>query len=285
MSPRLFTIETARAMLRERRADGHKGTFGTALLICGSEAMGGCAALAAKACLRSGAGKVVVHVPASLRTIVMIAVPEAVLSIDADITGQRFTMPPAGQFQAVGIGPGLGCDTATGRAVADELHQCTDTPHVIDADALNLLARSADWPQRMSPAFVLTPHLGELARLAGAVVSEAEHMETAARLSTMCGAVIVAKGHPTHTALPDGDVVTNTTGSDAIATAGSGDVLTGIITGLLAQGYPPEEAAPLGVFLHGLAGDIAARRLGHHSVIASDITEHLPQAFLSVTAP
>lgn len=272
-------------MLRERRADGHKGTFGTALLICGSETMGGCATLAAKACLRSGAGKVVVHVPSSLRTIVMTAVPEAVLSIDADTSGQRFTMPPAGRFQAVGIGPGLGCDTATSRAVTDELRQRADVPHVIDADALNLLARSADWPQRMSPAFIPTPHLGELARLASVEVSEAERIETAARLSTMSGAVIVAKGHPTHTALPDGGVVTNTTGSDAIATAGSGDVLTGIITSLLAQGYPPEEATPLGVFLHGLAGDIAAQRLGHHSVIASDIIEHLPQAFLSVTTP
>ncbi|MBP3228076.1 MAG: NAD(P)H-hydrate dehydratase [Bacteroidaceae bacterium] len=279
-TPRLFTSADARALLRPRPADGHKGTFGTALLVCGSRTMGGCAVLAARACLRSGAGKAVLHVPESLRAVVMAAVPEAVVSLDADPMGDVFTAMPAGRFDAIAVGPGLGQSPATARALLDGMAAHGTTPHVIDADALNLLAATPHWTDRLPARAVLTPHPGELARLAGRTIPEAERLETAREMAIRTGAVVVAKGHPTHIAMPNGTTYTNTTGSDAIATAGSGDVLTGITAGLLAQGYAPEAAAPLAVYLHGLAGDLAAQSLGHHSVIASDIADYLPQAFL-----
>ena len=279
----LFTLADARDLLRSRPSDGHKGTFGTALLICGSRQVGGCAVLAARACLRSGVGKVVVHVPESLRMVVMTAVPEAVVSIDSSELGDAFTAIPEGHFDAVGIGPGIGLSSATEAALSDELLTRKDTPHVIDADALTLLARNTDWASHLPVQSVLTPHLGELGRLASAKLQEDMRLSTAITIAREAQCCIVAKGHPTYTITSQTKVFTNTTGTDALATAGSGDVLTGIITSLLAQGYPADEAAPLGVFLHGLAGDFAAHSFGNHSVTASDIINFLPQAFLRLT--
>ena len=278
-----FTLADARNLLRPRPSDGHKGTFGTALLICGSRQVGGCAVLAARACLRSGVGKVVVHVPESLRMVVMTAVPEAVMSIDSSAVGDTFTAIPEGHFDAVGIGPGIGLSPATEAALSDELRTRKDTPHVIDADALTLLALNTDWKTLLPSQSVLTPHLGELGRLASANLQEKARLSTAKGLARNAKCHIVAKGHPTYTITSEAKVYANTTGSDAIATAGSGDVLTGVITSLLAQGYPTDDAALLGVFLHGLAGDLAAQSLGNHGVTASDIIEFLPQAFQSLT--
>ncbi len=283
MTPELptFTIQAARALLRPRPADGHKGTFGTAMLVCGSHTIGGCAILAAKACLRSGVGKVVVHVPESLRQIVMSGVPEAIVSLDENAQAGFFTKSPKGSYKAIGVGPGLGLADATAKALENLFVEHSLIPHVVDADAIRLLPNLSDTSIIPEKA-ILTPHLGELSCLVGEPVNDPDRLNVARLLARNLHRVIIAKGHPTYVIDTDGSVNENTTGSDAIATAGSGDVLTGIITALLAQGYAPYDAAKLGTFLHGLAGDMAATHLGHHSVIASDIINHLPQAFLSL---
>lgn len=243
--------------------------------------MGGCAVLAARACLRSGVGKVVLHVSESLVTVVMTAVPEAVVSV-GDESGDRMLSATFLQhFDAIAIGPGIG----TGASAVEKVQQCLtqvreDVPQVIDADALNVLSQQADWPDMLPQKSVLTPHLGELSRLAHAHLTEKLRLDTAIKMARLSRSFLIAKGHPTYVVSPEGAVSANTTGTDAIATAGSGDVLTGILAGLLAQGYTPEDASRLGVFLHGLAGDIAASKLGHHSVVASDIVDSLPEAFL-----
>ncbi len=277
-----FTIESARSLMRPRPIDGHKGTFGTALLVCGSWQVGGCAVLAARACLRSGVGKVVVHVPEGLRQVLMTAVPEVVVSVNVADQPRTFTTPTVGRFQSVAVGPGIGLEPATKDGLIALLQMYKDLPHIIDADALTLLSGIEDWHKLLPTSSILTPHLGELSRLAGRPLKEADRLEAAKALSQSAKCVIIAKGHPTYTVLPNGITYENTTGSDAIATAGSGDVLTGIIAALLAQGYAIEAAAPLSVFLHGLAGDFAAQRLGHHSVTATDIINYLPQAFLAL---
>lgn len=214
----------------------------------------------------------------------MTAVPEAVVSIDESEAGDAFTAVPQGTFDAVGIGPGLGLSSDTEKALFEEIHLRKDTPHVLDADALTLLARHKDWKNLLPAQAVLTPHLGELGRLVSTTLHEETRLTTAHEIACAARCQLVAKGHPTYTVTPERKVFVNTTGSNAIATAGSGDVLTGIIVSLLAQGYASNKAAPLGVFLHGLAGDIAAKELGNHSVIASDIIDYLPQAFRCITA-
>ncbi|MBR1837977.1 MAG: NAD(P)H-hydrate dehydratase [Bacteroidaceae bacterium] len=278
-----FTYHEAAASLLPRPVEGHKGTFGTALLVCGSETMGGCAVLAARACLRSGVGKVVVHVPECLRLLIMQSVPEAIVSVDRGGDGNHLSTIPHGEYQAIAIGPGIGLADATRQALMAHLQQASDTPYVIDADALTLLAQEPKRSALLPPRCVLTPHFGELKRLMPSLTDVRDRLKAATELARSFRCHIVAKGHPTHTIMPAGDIITNTTGSDAIATAGSGDVLTGIIVGLLAQGYDLTTAATLGVYLHGLAGDLAAAALGHHSVVASDIIDYLPQAFLHIS--
>lgn len=277
-----FTLADAREMLRLRPADGHKGTFGTALFVCGSYAIGGCAILAARACLRSGVGKVYIHVPRSLREVVMTAVPEAVLSIDSGQSGTIITEVPKGPFNAIAIGPGIGTDDYTAEALFRSFKHYGNIPHIIDADALNILSQYHEWGSGLPHGAIITPHLGELSRLLKIEVADKDRQTYAQQAADTGEAVIVAKGHPTFVASKGTELSANTTGTDAMATAGSGDVLTGVITALVAQGYPADEAARLGVFVHGLAGDIAAEKLGHYGVIASDIVDNLPLAFMSI---
>lgn len=252
-------------MLRPRPQDGHKGTFGHALLVAGSRGMAGAAILSAESCLRSGVGKLSIVTPEVNRPLLQVAVPEAIVVDEAT----------SGTYTAMGIGPGIGIDE---ERMMQYLRKTVQTPCVIDADGLNTLATFPALQALIRPDTILTPHPKEAERLFGG--NDEEHV---AVFSRQHGVYIVLKGHPTHVYTPQGEVVRLCVGNSGMATAGSGDVLTGIITGMLAQGYVSFEAALLGVWLHGIAGDFAAQELGEHSMLARDITRHLPDAFKQLT--
>lgn len=255
----------------------HKGTMGNALLIAGTEGMAGAAVLASKACLRSGVGKLTALTPRCNTTVMQISVPEAVLAIDQE--NYYSEAVAADEFDAVGIGPGLGKQEGSALALMSQLQQ-TQCPVVLDADALNMLGSHGTWISQLPDNMILTPHPRELDRLASTTChSDSERLAVARDMAESLRAYIVLKGHYTALCLPDGNVVFNTTGNSGMATAGSGDVLTGIITGLLARGYSRKNACLTGIYLHGLAGDIAAARVGKECMMASDIIAALPEAF------
>ena len=265
-------------MIRQRGKFDHKGTFGHALLVAGSFGKVGAAILAAKACLRSGVGLLTVHAPRKACDILQITVPEAMVSADRhDFNFSGLDHIPE-KVSAIGMGCGLGIHGCTTAGIR-ELFKQVAHPMVIDADGLNTLARNPELIDQMPPKTILTPHLKEFER----VFSEAEnHFERLDILRERCQArnvICVLKGAHSAVALPDGRVYFNMTGNPGMATAGSGDVLTGVITGVLAQGYQPEEAAILGVYIHGLAGDIACEGESEESLVASDIVSNLGRAF------
>jgi NAD(P)H-hydrate epimerase len=266
-----------RACLLQRDAFSHKGTMGNALLIAGSYGMAGAAVLAAQACLRSGVGKVTVHSPKKNVIVLQTAVPEAVLQIDREETTFSEAVDTE-DFQAVGIGPGLGTTEQTSIAMIAQLRR-TQCPLVCDADAINMLANHHAWIQQLPKDIILTPHPGEFDRLEGHSADSYERLSKARDLAQRLQAYVILKGHYTALCCPDGHIVFNTTGNAGMATAGSGDVLTGIITALLARGYAHRDACIVGMYLHGLAGDMAAREVGEESLIASDIIRFLPSAF------
>ena len=272
--------ENVRALYRPRHPFAHKGQMGQALVIAGCYGMAGAAILTTKACLRAGAGKVTVHSPKRNVPILQTAVPEAVLSIDREET--IFTEGVATEdFNAVGIGPGLGTSEQTAITLIAQLRR-TQCPLVVDADALNILANRRAWLQQLPKGIILTPHPKELDRMEGKCVDSYERLTKARELAERLQGYVILKGHHTAICMPDGHVVFNSTGNAGMATAGSGDVLTGIITALLARGYERPAACMLGVYLHGLAGDLAAAELGEESLMASDIINYLPKAFLRI---
>lgn len=267
-----------RGMLKPRSPFAHKGSMGQAFIIAGSYGMAGAAVLATKACLRAGAGKVTVHTPKRNVSILQNCVPEAVLQIDHEET--TFTEAVSTeQFQALAIGPGLGTTDQTAVALIAQLRRTT-CPIVADADALNILANRRAWLQQLPKGIILTPHPKELERLEGQCIDSYERLTKARNLAEHLEGYVLLKGHYSALCLPDGRVVFNPTGNAGMATAGSGDVLTGIICGLLARGYSQQEACSIGMYLHGLAGDLAAQELGEESLIASDLIRYLPKAFL-----
>ena len=256
----------------------HKGDMGNALIVAGSYGMAGAAVLATKACLRSGAGKVTVCTPRRNNAIMQVSVPEAVMCIGKDDSYFSEAVDSSG-FDAVGIGPGLGQQETSAIALITQIRR-TQAPIVIDADGLNMLASHRAWLQQLPKGIVLTPHPREFERLAGSHFSDSyERLSSARDMAERLQAYIILKGHYSALCMPDGKVVFNTTGNSGMATAGSGDVLTGIITGLLARGYNQTDACMLGMYLHGLAGDLAAKELGVECLVASDIIKFLPQAF------
>lgn len=263
-----ITLDFLRSILRQRPADGHKGTFGQALIIAGQWGMAGASVLAARSCLRSGVGKVCVCIPRRNNDILQTSVPEAVLLHDAsDVRFSRAVDISA--YEAVAIGPGLGTHEETATAFHEQLLKTGNTPLVLDADALNILAGHPEWAADVPDNVILTPHGGELARLRRADID----------LSRF---VVVMKGHPTLVLMPhcqQEKAYLCPWGGSGMATAGSGDILTGIIAALLAQGYSSREAALLGVSLHALAGDAAARVLTEYCVTASSLVDYLPAAF------
>lgn len=270
-----------RALLHPRNDFAHKGMMGNAFLVAGSAGMAGAAVLAAKACMRSGAGKVIVRTPRDNAVMMQVSVPEAVLMTDPD--DKAFTEPVDTEyFDALGIGPGLGQTENTAIAVISQLRRCA-CPIVADADALNVIANHRAWVQQLPKGIILTPHPKELDRIAGTICNGGyDRLRKAMELADRVNGYVILKGHYSALCLPNGRVYFNSTGNSGMATAGSGDVLTGIITGLLARGYERKDACLLGMYLHGLAGDLAARDLGKESLIASDIIAYLPKAFLKL---
>ncbi len=254
----------------------HKGTFGHVLLVAGSYGKMGAAILSARACLRSGAGLVTAHIPQQGVACMQPAFPEAMVSVDAN--NELFSAPPSGleRYNVVAVGPGIGTDETTIAALEQLLNRCT-APMVIDADAINCLAKSKNLIDDVPPNSIITPHYKEFERLAGIWADDFERMEKQRQFSLEHHVIVVFKGAHTTISFPDGSVFFNTTGNVGMATAGSGDVLTGIIAGLLAQGLSPQEAALCGVFLHGRAGDMAFADKGN-SLIASDIVEGIAAA-------
>ena len=267
-------------LLRPRSPFAHKGDMGHALLVCGSYGMAGAAVLATEACLRSGAGKVTIHTPKRNVPILQMTVPETIVHIDRDETIFSEALP-TDQFQALGIGPGIGTADQTGIAMITQLRRA-QCPAVVDADALNILSTHRSWMQQLPKGLILTPHPKEFERLEGQCVDSYERLTKARQLAERIQGYVVLKGHHTAICMPDGHVAFNSTGNAGMATAGSGDVLTGIITGLLARGYSPADACRVGVYLHGLAGDLAAQDIGEESLIARDTIRYLPKAFLAM---
>ncbi len=272
------------AKLPKRPADAHKGTFGLALIVGGSRGMSGAVALAGMAALRSGAGLVRLAVTESVLDVVAAIEPSYMtVPLPADLQGRLAVEATEQLFElaetatAVAIGPGLGRSAGLDKLVG-RLYRRLDKPLVVDADALNALAIQPKSLRRPAGPRVLTPHPGEFARLAGEKLQGEAREAAAIEMAAQCGVVVVLKGH--QTLVTDGQRRSiNATGNPGMATGGSGDVLTGLITALMAQGLSPYDAARLGVHLHGLAGDLAAAELGETSMIASDLVRFLPQAF------
>ena len=273
--------------VRKAEADSSKANYGRALLITGSPGMTGSGCLASMAALRSGAGLVYTGVPGSLSHIYGAALTEPVV-IPLEDGGSGFLAAESvgwildnmGRMDVVAIGPGLtACEGVKG--VVNKLICKSKVPLVLDADALNVLSGNAGVLKKSGVDIVITPHPGEMSRLTGIETGriQEDRLETACRFAMEYKVTVVLKGSRTVVALPDGRAFVNPTGNAGMATAGAGDVLTGIIAGLMAQGVGAGDAAVAGVYLHGLAGDMSALSSGLHSLTAGDLIDHLPGAF------
>jgi len=266
-----------RQLLKPRKRFAHKGTFGHGLLIAGSYGMAGASILAAKACLRSGIGLLTVHVPIHNHDLLQISVPEAI--VQTDIHERYFAQPThLNRYQALAIGPGLGQEEDTALAMMEQIQGST-LPLVLDADAINILSTHRNWLSRIPKRCILTPHLGELERLVGKCMDSYERLTKVKELAAYLQSYIIVKGAWTVIVTPEGTFRFNPTGNPGMATGGSGDVLTGILLALLAQGYTQEEACLAGVYIHGLAGDIAAEEKTQMGMTAGDIVTALPSAW------
>lgn len=277
-----YTIELdgANELLKSRKKNDHKGTFGHALMIAGSFGKVGAASLSARAALRSGAGLVTVHAPRCAYQILQISFPEAMVETDGHeyVWSENYDLE---KYKAIGIGPGIGTNDLTVNAFK-ELLEKYDKPLVLDADALNILSENDKLFDLVPKNSILTPHPKEAERLFGEFENSFERLEKLRAIAVAKKFFILLKGANSVVLTPQGKAIFNKTGNPGMATAGSGDVLTGIITGLLAQGYSAEEAAVLGMYIHGLAGDIASNDMEHESLIAGDILNYLGKAFKSV---
>lgn len=260
-------------------AAAHKGTQGHALIIAGSYGKMGAAVLAAKAAIRTGCGLVTAFIPECGYEILQIAIPEVMVITDVAqryLSDIKFQIKP----QAIAIGPGVGQEQVTQKVLYQFLIFNT-IPLVVDADALNCIALNKNWLDLLVPKTILTPHPKELERLIGPWENDVEKFEKTIAFSKHYKLIVVMKGAPTH--IIDGSsIYKNTTGNAALATAGSGDVLTGMVTSLLAQSYEPIHAAIVAVYLHGLTADIAIPGTGTQSFIASDIISNIGRAFVTL---
>ena len=265
-----------RSFLRERAPFTVKRDYGSLLLMAGSKGMMGAAIMAARSALKSGVGLVTVHSASSGYPILQTAVPEAMFEPDRN-ENIIIDMTPHHAHQVIGVGPGIGSQDATINALEDLLKNA-GAPLVLDADALNCLAKRPALLSLLPPYTVITPHAAEFDRLFGEQNSGEERLRKAIEMAKYYNIIIVLKGHYTACVRPGGKVFFNSTGNPGMATAGSGDVLTGVISAFIAQGMRPEIAASVGVFVHGLAGDMAAEELGEFGVVASDIANYIGRA-------
>ena len=267
-----------RSLIKPRDPKAYKGTFGHALLYAGSHGMAGAAVLSARACLRSGVGLLTVCSPSCNNDILQISVPEAMTVASDDL----YANTDLSRYNAIGAGPGLGQGDSQA-AILEKLLKSTSCPMVLDADALNIMACSRYLLEYVPAGAVFTPHPGELQRLVGTATNRDDLIQKAKAMAVENSITVVVKGAPTVTIAPNGKMYVNTTGNPGMATGGSGDVLTGMVLALLAQGYESEQAALIAVYIHGLAGDIAARRLSMTAMTSADIADSLPAAWLQMT--
>ena len=263
-----------KGLLKVRDPQAHKGCFGHALLYAGSYGMAGAAVLSAKACMRSGVGLLTVCTPPANNDILQVSVPEAMVKLTDDMYAQS----DLSRYSAIGAGPGLGKGESQ-TALLDKLLKNATCPSVLDADALNIISQNNYLLDYVPSGSVITPHPGELARLTGKADNWSQMAEKAIALARSTGITVVIKGAPTVTVSPDGKAYINTTGNAGMATGGSGDVLTGIVLSLLAQGYSAIDSATIAVFIHGLAGDMAAQDLSQTAMTSADIITFLHQAW------
>jgi hydroxyethylthiazole kinase-like uncharacterized protein yjeF len=264
-------------LLRPLDPKSHKGTFGHALIIGGSYGKIGSVCLSAKAALKTGCGLVTVFLPECGYPVIQGFIPEAMVIADDNekhVSRIYFDISP----QAIAIGPGIGQELVTQKAFHEFLKR-NKMPLVIDADALNILSLNKSWLDLVPENSILTPHPKEFERLVGKTKSEKQKLEKAAGFSNKHKVILVLKGAPTKIVSKE-KLFENTTGNAALATAGTGDVLTGMITSLIAQGYNATDAAIIGVYLHGLTADIALPDTGRQSFLASDVIDNIGKAYL-----
>lgn len=273
----LLTKNDIQPLLHRRNRVAHKGVFGHALVIAGSYGKVGAAVLAANACMRSGVGLLTVNVPKCAYEIIQVSLPEAMVISDAEQNFITETIHTE-KFDAIGVGSGIGLEKQT-QNVLKMLIQNAQTPLVFDADAINIIAENKTWLGFVPRNSIFTPHPKEFERMAGKVENSFERLKLQRDFSIKNNVYVVLKGAHTSISCPNGQVFFNSTGNPGMATGGAGDVLTGIITSLLAQHYSSLHASLLGVYLHGLAGDFAAETKTEECMIAGDIIENLPAAF------
>lgn len=276
-----FMIERSdvASMFPPRPKYSDKRNFGSALMIAGSKGMVGAAILSSRSCLRSGVGLLTLHSPACAYQILQTSVPEAMVECDEeDDEVSSLNIKTLSGYNAIGVGPGLGRSDKT-LQVIKQLLQFSAVPLVIDADAINLIAENPTYLEFLPVYSVFTPHSRELERLIGKTSNAFERMEKTRRFAARHNTVVIIKGANTSVVCPDSKVFVNSTGNPGMSTAGSGDVLSGIILSFLAQGFSPEQAALAAVYIHGLSGDIALENQSEQSMIASDVINNMGKAF------
>ena len=274
----LLTDILVSRMVHNRKRFSHKGDFGKAMMMCGGMGKMGAAVLGARACMRTGVGLLTMQVPQCGYEILQTSVPEAMVTVD--VHREFLTQyPDLAPFNTVGIGPGIGTHPETTQMLYKLLENYSK-PMVLDADAINIIGKNRFLLEKLPEGSILTPHLKEFERITEAVGNHFERLKLQQKFSKVYRVIVVLKGANSSISLPDGRIYFNSTGNPGMATGGSGDVLTGILTGLLAQNYTPEDVALLGTYLHGLAGDLAERKYGQQGLIASDIINEIPQAYL-----
>lgn len=267
-------------LVTKRHKFSHKGNFGCALILAGNQTMRGAVSISAMACLRSGAGLLTVHSVSKAIDSLMNHLPEAMCSIDAN---SEFIceLPDLKKYTVIAIGPGIGTEQETAD-VLKKLLNYASCSLVIDADALNILSENKTWLSFLPPETILTPHPKEFDRLTEEHSSDLERYATAKHFAIKHKVIVVLKGSYTSICMPDGSSYFNSSGNSGLAKGGSGDALTGIITGLLARGYTAPKAALIGVYVHGYAADLATKKLSKESLLASDVIDKLGKAFLKL---
>jgi len=276
----LITEEIIKKKLNPRSKFSHKGTYGHALIVAGSEGKMGASVLATSACLRSGVGLATAYIPQCGINILQTAVPEAMAieNIGEDCLNGEFEND---KNLTIGIGPGIGTNASTVDFV-QSVFENSNSPIVIDADALNIISKNKKLLSLLPKESILTPHPKEFKRLVGNFDNDTKKLEKLIAFSKEFSLYVVLKGANTAIACPNGEVFFNTTGNPGMATGGSGDILTGLITGLLAQKYTSKNATLLGVYLHGLAGDIAVKEISEEALIAGDLVSSIGKAYLQL---
>lgn len=272
----LSDLHLIKKIYKPRKNFTNKGTYGHALIIAGEKGKMGAAVMCTKACLRTGAGLVSSMIPEEQFAIIQTAVPEAMAIAHTEIETFDWS-----KYPTIGIGPGIGTQEE-GVMLLQAVLSHFNKPIVIDADGLNILSMNQELLSELPPGSILSPHPKEFERLFGKTANHPEKINIAIQHAQRLFIYIIIKGHNSALVCPDGEVYFNSTGNPGMATGGSGDVLTGILAGLLAQGYSSKETCLMGMFIHGLAADIAVQHISQEALIAGDIIEYLGKAFLYI---